>query len=199
MIGQLCHIKHQDVWGAVQMIRPQTVRSLKHGGLSAHWHCQQADTCACRWGTAQPCPEMPCVHWRLCPAGRVWRLVYMCNPRLVAAAQQAHQDEGSTASSWVGSWSQLFNLQLLGPLLGQMQQQGALSCNLSEAPSCCPHQRGPAAVKAEAVESLREAVTADVSDFCGRHPAFVHWLHNTAFELEWSHSKAAAHVATWDP
>lgn len=87
-----------------------------------------------------------------CPAGRVWRLVYMCNPRL-AAAQQAHQDDGSTTSSWVGSWSQLFNLQLPGPLLSQMQQQGALSCNLSEAPGDAPHQRGPAAVGAEAVES----------------------------------------------
>lgn len=133
-------------------------------------------------------------------AGRVWRLVYMCNPRM-AAAQQAHQgDNGSTDNSWVGSWSQLFNLQLPGPLLSQMQQQGALSCDLSDAPGGDgPHQRSTAGAAAEAVESLREAVTADVSEFCGRHPNFVHWLHNTAFELEWSHSKASAPVTTWDP
>lgn len=133
----------------------------------------------------------------------------MCNPRL-AAAQQAKTV--STTSAWVGPWSRMFNLQLPGPLLNQMQQQGALSCDLSEAPtaaragarSSIPLSsnsnagRSTAAVS-ERIEGLSEVVLADVVEFCDWHPGYAHWLHNTAFELEWAHSKAAVDVATWDP
>jgi hypothetical protein len=138
----------------------------------------------------------------------VWRLIYMCNPRL-AAAQQAHV--ASTTSAWVGSWSRIFNLQLPGPLLNQMQQQGALSCELSEAPtadraaarsapaSSDSNSNRSAAASSEQIQGLCEVVLADVVEFCEWHPGYAHWLHNTAFELEWAHSKAAVDVATWDP
>lgn len=127
--------------------------------------------------------------------GRVWRLIYMCNPRL-AAAQQAHAV--STTSAWVGSWSRMFNLQMPGALLNQMQRQGALSCDLSEAPAA-GGSRQSVAIPAESIEGLCEVVLADVVEFCEWHPGYVHWLHNTAFELEWAHSKAVADIATWDP
>jgi hypothetical protein len=105
----------------------------------------------------------------------------------------------------------MFNLQLPGPLLNQMQQQGALSCELSEAPtadratarSASPtssnSNSGSAAPVSEQIEGLCEVVLADVVEFCEWHPGYAHWLHNTAFELEWAHSKAAVDVATWDP
>jgi len=109
----------------------------------------------------------------------------------------------------------VLDLQLPLPLVNQMQQQGALSCNLPDTgepagslqvssedkkPNSGRSNSGGTAVTGyvEHVEGLWEAVAADSADFCTRHPGYAHWLHNAAFELEWANSKAAVPLVTWD-
>lgn len=135
---------------------------------------------------------------RLLHAGRVWRLIYICNPRLSAANQPLGSSRANSPSADGPSpWSWLLKLQLPKPLLLNQPQEQSSSSSSSAPGSGSGVSNGR--VSAERVESLVDVISADAGGFGARHPGYAHWLHNAAFELEWAGSKATAHVTTWDP
>jgi hypothetical protein len=154
-------------------------------------------------------------------AAKIWRLLYLCNPLLTSAAaeqraaqqllerQQRQQQAGAQLAR--SPWSWVTRLQLPRPLVGQLQQRGALSCELpgpSDAAAAAAGGggggSGAAAARqararsSERIESLWEVAGADSATFCARHPGFAHWLHNASYVLEWSGSKAVA-ASSWGP
>lgn len=88
----------------------------------------------------------------------------------------------------------------------QRQERAMLSCDIDTTPP--PRDRSgltmllegarPVDSVCEAVESLQEAVSADIETFCSRHPGYAHWLFDAAFELEWSNHQTAVPMPTWD-
>lgn len=165
----------------------------------------------------------PCLHqvfvifnsvWVTHLAGKVWRLIYLCNPRLVAVQQPvrtadeaASSEGGSNSSSGRSSpWSWV-PLKLLPPaLMSQRQERATLSCDLHTAEDyhystlqdAQQAETQATDEAAEVVEGLWEAVSSDTESFCARHPGYAHWLYGVAFELEWGNHVAAVPLTTWD-